>query len=313
MKRKVPVQLRKSKKTTYAFQRLKHCKSCGIYSVLFDDTCAACGKEHAFVPVEASLHVISRRSLHIDLLILSILTCLGIILAGTLLELVLGTVLGLALLASYVFLHKKFAHYEKAVQCHALLTDEAGKIKEGLLIDSKAAVLDVKEERYKESYEKLREIGCFLTDDTIKIRKIMCLNHFVLRKDMDLELETLIPSFYDKDFVDYLWEISKIKKEVIKKRAIDYAVTYRHSISQQDNGRDILVNIAGSALRMKQYVDRYKSFIIDYVEFLPKERLLRLCKLVTANHSGEWDDLYHRTKAVVHAKYDFDPDFAGFF
>ncbi|WP_052947456.1 hypothetical protein [Aneurinibacillus tyrosinisolvens] len=247
------------------------------------------------------------------MLIVSILLCLGIVLAGTLLELVLGAVIGIGLLIGYLFLHKRFAPYEQTVQYKAWLTSEAYRIKEGLLLDSTSAVTDVKEERYKESYEKLREVGRFLINDTIKIRKVMCLNHFVLRKDMDLELETLIPSSYDKDFVNYAWEVSKVKKELIKKSMLDYAVVHCHHIALQENGRDILTNMAGAALRMKPYVDRYKDFIVAYMEYLPKERVLRLCKLVTAHPSDGWEELYLRTKALVKAKYDFDPDFSGFF
>ncbi|MBP1992475.1 hypothetical protein [Paenibacillus eucommiae] len=311
MKNKIAVQFRRSKRTMYAFQRLKYCKRCGSYTVLFEDDCPSCGKEDNFISITDYAKSLNKRLSLTETLVALSIFFLGIIFANSVTEMFVAIVAGGALLALYFYLRSRYKQTTEAFRFQKVLIEHTPAIYKGLQQDLMEAVGDIQAEDYKTAYEKLREISYFLNNDRIKIRKIMCLNYFVIRKDMDLELETLIPSHYDKDFVKYLWEVSKVNKQLIRINVLDYVVRYKAKIELLENGPTILTNIAGASLRMKQYVAIYQNFILEHVDYLPKDRFLRLCKIMAAFPGNDWGTLYSRSKEIVRTRYSFDPDFQG--
>ncbi|MGE5704473.1 MAG: hypothetical protein ACM32O_18250 [Clostridia bacterium] len=312
MKKKLAVQFNESQKTRFVVQRLRRCKHCGTYSVQASHRCSSCKRDHAYDLVQAIARKLTRRKVQSRALSLGILLCLAVLGAGTLKQLLISIGAGLVLAALLFWIQKRLGGYERAVHFQQLLQAEHGKIKADLLHDLDRIAVDIKEERLKEAYEKLRELGYFFHNDPIKRAKLACLNRMVLRNDMELELESLIPSGYDRSFVDYLRKVAQVKRSLIKKAVLDYVVTYKHAILQHEHGVEILANVAGAALRMKPYIDAYYDFILEFLEYLPKERLLRLAKLAS-QHRQEWEELYQRTEELVNSRYSFDPDFRGIF
>ncbi len=192
-----------------------------------------------------------------------------------------------------------------------LLRVDLKKIKTGIWFDSDLAKEDVKAERLADGYDKLREIGDFIKSDAMKQSQVMVLNRIALRSDMELELEGLIPTSYDKHFVKYALEVLKINRTLMTKKCIVYFIRYRDAIVV-DFGIDSLLSVACMTLRMKLYILEFSEFIEEYLDYFPKERVLRLYSIIYSNPDIEWGSLAEKTKRVVAMKYYYDPDFKPF-
>jgi hypothetical protein len=306
---KQAIQLTKKERTKYRFQKLKMCKKCNRYSVLKDDNCPACGSP--FVGIDRLVKSIFRNRLFTEAIRILILVCLGIIVAPTVKTLYFSFIIGIFFVISYILLTFIYIRSEYFNQLKKLLRADFRKIYAGIQFDSELAVEDVRKGRLAHADEKLREIGDFIYTDWLKIRRVMVLNDIALRRDMELELETLIPSSYDKEFVKYALEVLKINRTLFTKKCIAYFIKHREAIVS-DFGMDPLITVAGSALRMKLYILEFSEFIEEFLEYLPKDRLLRLCSMIYSNPEVEWGSLGEKTKRLVSVKYHYDPDFKQF-
>ncbi|WP_066065324.1 hypothetical protein [Neobacillus soli] len=306
---KQAVRFSKKKRTKYRFQKLKMCKKCQRYSVLKDDTCPKCGT--TFVGMEALVKSIFKSRLLTEAIWILIIVSIGIVAAPTVRTLYYSLISGLVFVVSYVVLTSIFIKSEYFIHLKKLLRVDLKKIAIGIQYDSELAKKDVKEDRLAPAYEKLREIGDFLYSDQMKIRRVMVLNDISLRSDMELELETLIPSSYDKDFVKYALEVLKINRTLITKKCIGYFINHRDAIVI-DFGINSLLTVAGMTLRMKLYILEFSEFIEEFLDYFPKERVLRLCSILHANPEMEWGSLEEKTNRLVAMKYHYDPDFKRF-
>ncbi|MFD2446861.1 hypothetical protein ACFSO7_23250 [Bacillus sp. CGMCC 1.16607] len=307
---KQAVQLSKKKRTKYRFQKIKMCKKCNRYSVLKDDCCPTCGS--SFLPIESIAKSMFKNKVLTDAISLLIFVCLGIIFAPTLKTLYFSLFAGILFCIGYVVMNTIFIKSEYYFQLKKLIHLDILKMKQGIYEDSELAKKDIKEARAVHAYEKLREIGDFIINNEMKIRRIMVLNDLVLRKDMELELDTLVPTSYDKDFVKYTLDVMKVNRSLVTKKVISYFVLHRNQISA-DFGNEALISMAGNATRMKLYILEFSSFIEEYIEYFPKDRLIKLCRILTSNPTEGWESLYQKTRDLVKRKYDFDPDFHRFF
>ncbi|MNM68133.1 hypothetical protein D3C81_796830 [compost metagenome] len=75
------------------------------------------------------------------------------------------------------------------------------------------------------------------------------------------------------------------------------------------NGRDILAATAGAIVRMKRYVTLYPEFIRRYARYLPRDRFLRLFRIVTSDPHLQFSNLATEVAEIYNAKYQWDPDF----
>ena len=309
MRKRIGVQFRKTRKTAHTFERIQGCKRCHTYHVLWDTHCENCGRE--YTPIRRLSTTVTRRYVQTRFLLLGLFVCLAILSADTVMQLGLAFGIGALLIALFFVIQKRLGSYEKDAQFVRFLTSEKETIKQSLIHHLEEIGADVKAERIKDAYEKTREIGHFIESDTIKIRKIMFLNHYVLRKDMELELDTLIPKTYDMDFMEYLREVIKVQPWLVKKAVLDYVKRYKAQILLLENGEQLIGQVAGAALRMKTYIEQYQDLIIEFIDYLPRERLLRLAKMASTNRHEGWDRLYEAVKNRVDTHYAFDPDFKG--
>ncbi|OXM83749.1 hypothetical protein [Paenibacillus rigui] len=305
---KIAVQFRKSLRTRHAFERLKHCKGCSSYSVLWGDRCLKCGAEGKFVPLKELTASIHRRNAIRDGLILGSISLGAFAIAGTFMEMALALLAGIGLLVGYVLLNGRYAEAMHRKALYQLLLYENQAIREGLLLDIDDAANDLKTDDYKSAYEKLREIGYLITGNQVKVLKLMCLNHFILRSDMDLELSTVIPEAFDKDFIRYLTEVCKVSPQLVGRETLNYVVKNRVLIEALPDGREIMALVAGSALRVKAYVVQYEELIADFVDQFPKDRLLRLYRLIQESPS-DYLLLYGKVTETVKRKYGAEPAF----
>ncbi|WP_217642378.1 hypothetical protein [Bacillus sp. OK048] len=303
------VQLPKKKRTKYVFQKVKMCKKCQRYTVLKDENCPECGTIYS--GVESLARSIFKNRLFSEAITILTVVCLGIIFAPTVRMLYYSLIAGVLFTLGYVSLTLIFIKSEYRIQLQKLLKEDIEKIKAGIQLDSIRAKEDVRADNVAASYDKLREICDFIDTDQLKIRSVMALNEIALRKDMELELETLIPSAYDKGFLKYALEVVKINRSLITKKSIAYFVEHRTEIVR-DYGIDSLITVAGSALRMKLYILEFSDFIQEFIDYFPKDRILRLCNILHANPEENWGSLAEKTKHLVRLKYNYDPDFKHF-
>lgn len=82
----------------------------------------------------------------------------------------------------------------------------------------------------------------------------MCLNRFILRSDMELELTSLIPDRFDGDFVAYLLEVGRVKPQLIDRPTIQYVVKHREQIERLPHGSEVLTAAAAAALRIRSHL-----------------------------------------------------------
>ena len=306
---KQAVQLPKKKRTKYRFQKLKMCKKCNRYSVLGDKKCQNCGSD--FIGIEALVKSIFKNRLFTEAIWILMFVCVGILAAPTVKMLYYSLIAGVVFVIGYVILTSIFMKSEYFIQLKKLLRIDLRKIAAGIQYDSELAKEDVHAERLAPAYEKLRDIGDFIASDQVKIRRIIVLNEIVLRSDMELELEPLIPSSYDSNFVKYALEVLKINRTLFTKKCIAYFIKYREEIGR-DFGMDSLISVAASALRMKLYILEFSEFIEEFLASFPKDRFLRLCSMIYSNPEVDWGSLEEKTKRLITVKYHYDPDFKQF-
>ncbi|WP_042462561.1 hypothetical protein [Neobacillus dielmonensis] len=306
---KQAVQLTKKNRTKFRFQKLKMCKKCNRYSVLKDHHCPTCGS--TFVELDSLIKSIVRNKLFNEACLILILVCIGIVGAPTVKTLYYSLIAGLVFCLLYVVLTFFYFKSENFIQLKLLLRSDLSKIKSGIHYDTVLAEEEARDNMLSMAYEKYREIGDFILNDAIKLRQVKLLNDMILRSDMELEIEGLVPSGYDPDFVTYTLEAIKINRSLVTKKCIGYFVQFKEEVIR-DFGMDSLITVAGTALRMKLYIMEFSEFIEEYLDYFPKERVLRLCSILHANPDINWGSLGDKTKSLVSVKYNYDPDFKRF-
>jgi hypothetical protein len=285
---------------------MKMCKKCQCYSVLKGKNCPECGT--VFKGVEGLAKAYVRKQLYSETLWILLFVCLGVIFAPTNEARYYTLIIGGSFTLGYVIFTFIFLKSEYYYQLRKLIFSDILKIKAGIQQDSNQAREDIKENNVSAAYDKLQQIGEFIHNDQLKIRTVIALNKFALRRDMNLELEHLLPSSYDKEFVKYALEVGKINRQLIKKSCIAYFIKYKLDIIH-DFGLDTLMSIAGSALRMKLYIHEFSEFIQEYIDYFPKDRILRLCSIIHSHPKEDWGGLAEKIKQHVLIKYSYDPEF----
>ncbi|OLS33935.1 hypothetical protein BTR25_23310 [Bacillus sp. MRMR6] len=303
---KQAARLPKKKKTEFRFQKLKMCKKCQRYSVIKEESCPVCGS--TYMGVESLARSILKNRVFSETMFILIFVCAGIIFSPTLTMRYYSLIASLVFAICYLVLMLIFIKSEYYTQLKQLFFHDLKRIKAGIQSDSNRAKTDVSEGQVAAGYDKLREICDLIDNDQLKNCSVKALNEIALRKDMELEIEQLIPSSYDKDFVKYALEVQKINRMLVTKKVISYFSVYRDGVVR-DFGIDSLITVLDSALRMKLYIHEFSEFIQEYIDYFPKERILRLCRIVNAHPEEDWGSLADTMTRMVAVKFHYDPDF----
>ncbi|MEK5161813.1 hypothetical protein NYE69_05675 [Paenibacillus sp. FSL R5-0527] len=305
MNKKKTVILHPPLKTKYAYEKLRCCKYCQSYTALNEEKCTACGKT-GLIPVTQKARQAARRAQHNDLLLGLFLTLLAILFSQTLQLMAISAATGIMLLGLLYFVHRKTLHSRISVKLNELFHRDRDKIAAGLVRNLETAVAQEDEGR---SYEMMREVARIVQNDHIRKLQLILLQSFVLRKDMDLELTPLLLEDFDSDLAAYIGELAKIKRELIKDKAFQYVIKYERQILDMERGEDILAGVAGAAVRLKRYVLAYSDFIARYARKLPKDRFLRLFRMIADSPDLDWGELMAETARIHKEKYQWDADF----
>ncbi|GIP28418.1 hypothetical protein J23TS9_35480 [Paenibacillus sp. J23TS9] len=307
MNKKKPVRLRPYYKTRYTYEKLRVCKHCRSFTVLWEDKCASCGK-HMLIPVMEQARINAKRSMQSERLIALLITLAAVLFSQTFLQIILCLLGGIALTALLWWFQRKMLETETKRQLDKLLRSSERRIIEGIYLNLTTASAAIKDDEQL-GYEILREIATIVHNDRIRLQQIMLLQTFVLRKDMELELDPLMLDGFEPALAEYIGELAKIKRELVKNRAIRYVLLHEREILRMKNGAGIMTTVAGAAVRMKKYVDSYPDFILRYARQLPQERFLRLYQLVRRNPNQSWNGLRDEVSAIYNEKYRWDPEF----
>ncbi|AIQ22182.1 hypothetical protein ACFWMP_10145 [Paenibacillus sp. NPDC058367] len=306
MNKKRPVTFRPFKAPRYAYDKLRICRHCGQYTALGEDRCTKCGKD-SLITVEKQAASIAGRKMHTRLLLILLLTLASVYFGNSIEQMMLCGAGGILLAGLLYYTQRKARQNENLRSLNELLGRGIGIIKEGLEINRQEAVSVLREDDVL-AYEKLRELSILLRGDRIARQRIALLHGFLLRKDMDLELEQLLLKDFEPLLAEYIGEIAKVRPDLIKDRTLRYVKNYEVEIRHMNNGMTILTGVAGAAVRMKRYALLYSSMIGRYVQDLPKDRFMRLSKLIAANPHEPWNGLDQRVADIREAKYRWDPE-----
>lgn len=307
MDKKKPVQLRPYNKTRYVHQKLRVCKHCHHFTILWEDSCAHC-KRNALVPVMELAEKMAKRSMQSDRLLFYIIGLSAVLLSQTFLQIVISFACMVALLVWLWLIQRRVLHSETLHALDKLIRSQRKQILEGLDLNKATASAAIKEDAQL-GYEIVREIAFLVRNDRIRLQQIVLLQSFSLRKDMELELEPLLLDEFDPDLAAYIGEIAKIKRELINSKAIQYLLDHESNILRMEQGRQIMIDAAGAAVRKKKYIDTFPEFISHYADGLPRYRFLRLYQIVRRNPGLSWNGLRDRVSAIYNEHYRSDPDF----
>lgn len=306
MSKKKPVTFRPFKAPRYSYEKLRICRRCGRYTALGEERCTRCGRA-SLTPVEKQAVSIAGRKMHTRLLLILLLTLASVYFGQSLLQMALSGAGGIVIAGLVYYTQRKVRQNENLYALNELLGRNIFRIKEDLELNRQEAVSVLRENDVL-AYEKLREISILLRGDRISRQRVALLHGFQLRKDMSLELEQLLLKDFEPLLAEYIGEIAKVRPDLIKDRTLRYVKNYEVQILEMDKGLAILTVVAGAAVRLKRYALLYSGLIGRYVQELPKDRFLRLSRLIAANPYEPWNGLDAKVAEIRELKYRWDPE-----
>lgn len=304
---KKPVQLHSYHKTRYRVQKLKLCKHCHTYSVLATAQCTNCGKKR-ILSIEDYAATLARRSMQSQLLLVVLMALVAVLFSNNFLQMGLSIAAGVIATLVIWFFQRKAIPYEKLRELNKLIEREQVDISKGIFRDWESAIELWKTEPVR-AYEMLREISTLQRSDTIRLQQLALLDSFILRKDMELQLEQLLVRHFEPMLAEYIGTIARLKRDLIKHKVIRYVTTYEIEIYEMEQGTAILTAVVGAAVRMKRYVQLYPNFVARYARHLPKDRFLRLYKMIASDNTHDWGGLSDEVYQIYKERYQWDPDF----
>ncbi|HHX59203.1 MAG TPA: hypothetical protein GX707_00450 [Epulopiscium sp.] len=309
MAEKIPVIIEPVQKTEYSFSNLDYCTQCGSYTTLKEGSCLKC-KGDKFISFESMIDKMCRRRNKKEIVFLLNIFLVLIILGGVIfpintIQLMVSVAILIICLASLIIIQKKFSQSFRLFEIDETIRQEGYIIQQSLELDSQRINGYLEEGDYLEAYKGLRNIGAVVKKEYVKTAKIRCLNRFILRSDMPLEMDELLLSGYHKDLIKYIYEISKLQRNLIKQPTIDYCIQNQHYIQKDFNNANVILgNVAGAAVYSRNSLELNKDFIIKYVNDIPQERILRIQKLLSTNTKYDWDELQEAILAMKGASYE---------
>ncbi|MFX3635784.1 MAG: hypothetical protein ACE3L7_27815 [Candidatus Pristimantibacillus sp.] len=308
MTKKLPVLLKSYIKSHNPYDNLKFCRHCKHFTVLGDKECLVCGKS-TLQTVEERAASMLRKSMWKARLIALFIMVIGIVLSQSTAQIILCTAGSILLLALLLTFQRRMTPALLLVKLEQLFQQEAYTLYAGLVHDREAAIEVFHSGNKPRAYEMLREIGALVHTDQLRVEQILLLQSFILRKDMDLMLEPLLMDHFNPDLVEYIGELSKIRRDLLKENTFRYILVHEEQILAMPGGENILVGVAGAAVRLKRYITLYPYLMLRYAHKMPKDRFLRLYQIVRNNPNPSWGKLNEEVTRIYDEKYKWDEDF----
>lgn len=301
MSTKKVVSIRPFNRTTYAFEKLHVCKRCGQYTCLWEDHCTSCGRRTLVTIQEKAGSRVKRRMVR-DVLLVMLIGAAAVYFGETLDQSMIATTVTLLLLGGLIFLQQRAFPIEKLRQMKRMLQLDEEGVRQGINRNW-ALVAEARKEDEVLAYEMLREIGSLVNNDRIRLQQVALLQSFVLRSDMDLQLQPLLLQNFERLLAEYIGEVARLKPELVREDAIRYIATYEVHILQLHNGIQILTAVAAAAVRKSKYIELFPSLITRYARFMPKDRFMRLYHTIERYPSKARGGLAESVGRVYNEKY----------
>lgn len=311
---KKSIQLPVLHRTRRVYDHLRICRKCRNFTILPGDACPDCGRQ-TLVPVMRQASLRAKRKMLNEILFALLLTIIAVVVSKEMTEIIISVITGVVLMVALILVQRRMLSKETLRQLARLFKTDSKTIYEGTVRDQSTAVAVVRSGEDVEGYHMLRQAAVVVHNDRLRLAQLSLLQNFRLRSDMDLDLDSLIVQDFDPLLAEYIGEIAKIKREMVKDRAIRYVIANEPQILKMENGMNILVSVTSSAVRMKRYVTMYPGFVRRYARFLPKDRFLRLYRMIqndpTQKDSTMAVDLEHIRQELYKGDSDFEPAVPG--
>ncbi|GGH23031.1 hypothetical protein [Paenibacillus segetis] len=296
------------KKSKYAYEKLRVCSHCGSYTVLQETECTSCGKTN-LRPITLHAEKVVRRSMRNELWLILFVMLVAILFSRDAGQIALSCVCGAVVLVVVRLLQRKTLDNRTNEQLIKHFVRNRQRIIDGLIKNLDTAVEVGNNKDHRRSYEMFRQVSSLVRNDHIRMLQIIQLQSYVLRSDMDLELEPLLLKHFDGHLAAYIGEIAKVNRELIKDKTFRYVIKYENEILKMKDGSNILIGVAGAAVRKKRYVVNYADFVARYARKLPKDRFLRLYRVISGHPEQHWGELGVIVSQYYEEKYEPDREF----
>ena len=261
----------------YNMDYLTYCKSCKSYN-LGNKACIQCGRDEE-ISLDKMASIVVARQFMIRELIVIVLYIGLLILASSPLQIIAGTLLtGVCILLNFI-IYKKYKSTYEMKEIDRYIHINLDKIKSDLSRQMSMAIQDIEENRAVEAYDRFRYLAKLIDNDEVRTYKLICLRNFKLRSDMPLELKELLQQEWNDYLIDYIYEVSKLRKELIDDATLNYVMQYKEQVLEKHKGRKIIGSVLAGALKSKFLLAKYAEEMPGYLSCFSKDRLLRLCKM----------------------------------
>lgn len=263
----------------YNMDYLTYCKHCGTYN-LSNKACVKCGQENEITLEEMVASIIFKKLVARELIVMGIY--IGLLKMAQNLTTILGiTLFSVGCFIANILIYKKYKEAMILDEVERYLQRDKDKIKADLNKQMGIAIKDVDAGNVVEAYDRFRYLAKLIDNDEIRTYKLICLRNFKLRSDMPLELKELLQEEYNTYLVDYIYEVSKLRKELIDDATLSYIVQYKEEVLMKHKGYKIMASVLSGALKSKFLLNKYAEEMQGYLKYFSKDRLLRLCKMQT--------------------------------
>lgn len=292
----------------YASDYLTYCPACGTYN-LGHEPCVNCGQEK-----EISIDQMAAKKVKGQLLIRMLIVAVMYILLWTLsqsgIEKIGITLFAILCAMCNGIIYMKYKESQISYEINKQIKGQIDKIHEDLKKQLSIATCNVEEGNMLEAYDRFRYLSKLIDTDEVRTYKLICLRNFQLRSDLPLEMNTLLQSEYNSFLIDYIYEISKIRKDLVDDATIEYVLKYQQDVLEKHRGKKIMASVLVACLKSKFLFNKYAKELKGYLVFFPKERLHRVCQL---SSSLKDDELINELMIEVQEVVGEDKDFIEYF
>lgn len=260
-----------------AMDYLKYCNHCGTYGI-GEKACAKCNRDES-----TSIDKIAEKTVKKGLFTRVGITIIGYavmyLLSMNVLQLLLATLFCIVLVVTQVAIYKKYKVYMVAEEMEKHINANIDGIRSDLKKQLKVAMKEVDEGELVAAYDRLRYLSKLMDNDEIRTFKLICLMNFDLRSDMPLEMNSILQADCNTYLIDYIYDVSKIRKDLIDEQTVMYILQYKEQVLARAKGKQIIASVLEACLRSKYMLGRYAKYMLGYIQYFSKERQLRFCKL----------------------------------
>lgn len=262
---------------SYESDYLSYCMHCGTYN-LGHKPCVKCGEATEVSLDEVAAKTV-RKHVGIRMSIALFLYALLFIISMDFMQILLATIFTGICIALNILIYCHFKQSLVHAEMSKHIQANIDQIKSDLKKQMSIATKNVDEGNLVEAYDRFRYLAKLTDTEEVRTYKLICLRNFQLRSDMPLEMNTLLQEDYNSFLIDYIYEVSKLRKELIDDATLSYIVKYKEQVLMKNRGERKLASILAASLRSKFLFCKYAREMPGYLKYFSKERLIRLCKL----------------------------------